>query len=112
LHNANLFKKLNHKFDQKYSIAADAKFMLEHLKPHNYQYLNRVVTKMISGGVSSSPSSWEKIQKEKLSIRQELQLSSPNIFFKIRDFKLILKPFLFRLFGPKIKRLTNLIKSF
>ena len=107
LHKFSVFDK-NRKFDDSYLIAGDSKFMLEHLDVSNYEYIDLIVVNMAIGGISSNPSSWSDIKNEKTRIRDELGLKPPNLFYKLRDCKLVLKPILYILLGEKIKKIINL----
>lgn len=110
LHNSRLFKKYS--FDQTYKIAADSKFMLEHLNKYNSAYINLVITNMSFGGISSRPESWGKISQEKMRIRKELGLAPPSMLYAILDWKLFIKPLLFLVLGHNLSRIMIYLRHF
>lgn len=100
LHRSVIFNETN-MFDESYKIAADSKFLIKNMNDKNSMFIDVLIVDMEIGGISSRPSSWQIIANEKNRICDELELKKPKWYTRIRDIKLIIKPFLyFLLFKP------------
>ncbi|CAG8998563.1 MAG: hypothetical protein CENE_00514 [Candidatus Celerinatantimonas neptuna] len=102
-HNSKIFKN-GYRFDTNYKIAADSKLLLEVIHQGNIKYLDRDIVDMSFGGVSTTPEKARIINRELISICNELGINIGRIRFLYYSFKEFIKFLIFKLFGDRLYR--------
>lgn len=86
-HHKSLFFELHYKFDMKYRIAGDSKFLFSVLNSFSeIAFVDKIIANMRMGGVSTEPEHILKVRKELVALRKEFDFNMP--FFELIKFNL------------------------